>query len=122
MDTTVEKTWKPIAGGVLEIIEGSLSVLVFIGLIVAYIVVTSSIAGVPGLETVPGVWVAPAVLLTVAIPSLILGILEIIAGVYALMRRKWGLALTGAIATIISNLLFGIPAVIFIALAKDEFE
>jgi Ca2+/H+ antiporter len=118
---TIKRTWKPVTAGILEIIEGSLSVLVFIGLIIAYFIVADNIT-VLDLTNIPRAWVTPTVLISLAIPSLILGVLEIIGGIYALITRKWGLALTGAIATIISNLLLGIPAVILIALAKDEFK
>ena len=118
----MEKTWKPVAAGVLDIVAGACSVLCFIGLIIAFSVVTSGITGVPGLVAVPGIWVAPTVLLVLAVPSIIMGILAIMGGVYTLIRKRWGLAITGAIAATISNLLLGIPALIFIALAKDEFE
>ena len=48
--------------------------------------------------------------------------LSILGGIYALQRRKWGLALTGAIVVTISNMILGIPALILTVLAKEEFR
>ena len=52
----------------------------------------------------------------------LVGILAVVGGIYALLRKHWGLALAGAIA---GNLVFpfcGIPGLIFISLGKDEFS
>jgi hypothetical protein len=46
----------------------------------------------------------------------------IIAGIYALQRKKWGLALAGSIVAIFGSSIMGVLATIFIALSKDEFE
>ena len=59
--------------------------------------------------------------LIIAAVILISGILPIIGGIYALQRKIWGLALAGSICAIPGSGL-GIPATIFIVLAKDEFE
>jgi len=48
--------------------------------------------------------------------------LPLIGGIYAVQRRKWGLALAGSIAAIFGSTPLGIAAAIFTALAKDEFE
>jgi len=54
--------------------------------------------------------------------SAILGIIAIIGGVYALKRRLWGLALAGSICGTIIFLPTGIPAIIFTAMGKREFN
>jgi hypothetical protein len=51
----------------------------------------------------------------------LIGVLAIVGGVYALKRRNWGLALTGAIAANFVFMPFGVVAVIFTTLAKSEF-
>jgi hypothetical protein len=51
----------------------------------------------------------------------ILGILAIIGGIFALKGRKWGLALTGAIAGTLTFFPCGIPAIIFVSMARQEF-
>jgi hypothetical protein len=52
---------------------------------------------------------------------LLIGILGIVGGAYALKRRHWGLALAGAIAGTITFFPCGIPAIIFTSLGKEEF-
>jgi hypothetical protein len=52
---------------------------------------------------------------------LLIGVLGIVGGVYALKRRHWGLALAGAIAGTITFFPCGIPAIIFTSLGKEEF-
>jgi hypothetical protein len=53
---------------------------------------------------------------------IIAGILAIIGGVFALKRKKWGLALTGSIASIIAFMACGIASIIFIIMGKEEFQ
>ncbi len=130
MDTTVQtvqKTWKPMVAGILNIVSGSLRILssiaVFIG-IMLFIPVATSIGPGP----VPDMprWIVPGVLASILIIGVVLllvvGILSIIGGIYALQRKKWGLALAGSIAAIFGSSVMGILATIFIVMAKDEFE
>ena len=109
----MERTWKPTTAGILCIIAGAMAVI--IGLVFAG-------AGVIG-GAVLGAFIpllGGALAGAFAIP-LLLGIVAIIGGAYALKRRIWGLALAGSICAIPGSGL-GIPATIFIVLAKDEFE
>jgi hypothetical protein len=53
--------------------------------------------------------------------SFILGILGIVGGAFALKRKFWGLALTGAIAGVFTFFPCGIVAIIFISMARPEF-
>jgi len=55
------------------------------------------------------------------VPLLVLGIIAIVGGVSALRRKSFGLSLAGAICALPSY-IFGILAVIFVALGKREFE
>lgn len=51
---------------------------------------------------------------------LISPIFALIGGIYALQRRKWSIALVGAILSIYT--LFGIIALIFLILGREEFR
>jgi hypothetical protein len=51
----------------------------------------------------------------------LVGVLAIIGGVFAIRKEKWGLALAGAIAGTVTFFPCGIPAIIFVSLAKPEF-
>ena len=115
----MEKSSKPITAGILAIIAGALGLIVAISLFFGYGVVS-------GAFDIPGTWAIPdfvaAIVLAWAIPQAIVSILALIGGIYAMQRKVWGLAITGSIAAILAFFPLGIPAVIFAAQSKDEFE
>jgi len=46
-----------------------------------------------------------------------------VGGVYALQRKKWGLALVGSIAAFFPpKWILGIAAIVLTVLAREEFE
>ena len=129
METTVQKTWKPTVAGILNIIAGVLSLLGAIGVIIG-IIVFVAVGSAPFLTYMWGELAALGIainfmiliLVIVAIISVVLGILPLLGGIYALQRKKWGLALAGSIVAILGSSLLGIAATILTALSKDEFE
>ena len=112
----MEKTWKPTAAGILDIVSGVFSLIVVVALIIGMVVTGSGETSTEVPDFVP------TILLIMAILSLIVGILALVGGVYALKREKWGLALAGSIAAIFSTFVLGIPAILFTAQSKNEFE
>jgi hypothetical protein len=50
------------------------------------------------------------------------GVVALIGGIYALRRRRWGLALAGAICAAFLTGPVGPLAIVFISLTKREFE
>ncbi|MFC1971411.1 hypothetical protein ACFLV0_05765 [Chloroflexota bacterium] len=127
MQTTAQKTWKPMVAGILDIVGGALTVLgaiaVFIG-IMFFIPISRSVGPgpIPEMECwmIPGV--LEAILVIAAVYLLIVGILPIVGGIFAVQRKKWGLALAGSITAIFGTSILGILATIFTAISKDEFE
>jgi hypothetical protein len=110
-----EKTWMSMTAGILDIICGTWEL--FIAFILTFLGgVLRVVATIPPM-------VAP-LLAVLAIPFAILGILAIVGGVYALLRKIWGLALAGSIAALFAPWfwLLGIAAIVFTALSKNEFE
>ena len=81
----MEKTWKPTVAGILDIVSGAFAFIWFIMLIIAIIVIGGA-TYFPGMEAIPGF--VPGILWSLAIPSLIIGVLALIGGVYALQRKK----------------------------------
>lgn len=110
----MERTWKPRAAGILCIIAGSLIVVIPIAMLVA--------AGVA--PTTPGDDPAAAFVMVIlfCIPSIMLGSVAIVGGIYALRRKIWALALAGSICALPAGLILGILACIFIVLGKGEFK
>jgi len=90
------QTWKPTVAGTLTISAGIISLIFGIVLI----------------------GVSP--LFTVGLVAVMISIVALAGGLCALKRRVWGLALAGSICSIPCWL--GIPAIVLIALSKQEFS
>ena len=107
----MERTWKPTTAGILSVIAGAMNVI--LGIVFAILGV---LAGM-GLTFLGVAW-------GVVVPSIILlGIIAIVGGIYALRGRIWGLALAGSICALFGPAGFlGIPAIIFVIRGKREFE
>ena len=105
----MEKTWKPTAAGIIAIVAGAFEVI--LGIV---IVVFGGIGGgIVGMG-----WLG-----AIGAPVIILGIVAIVGGLYALRRRIWGLGLAGSICALIGPwFILGILAIVFISLGKKEFE
>jgi hypothetical protein len=98
-----ERTWKPKAAGVLCIIAG----VIDLGPVVAVAVLSGLL--VPNFGGIGFIVFAPL------IPLLLFGIIQIVGGTYALRRRRWGLALAGAICCTLAGLgLLGFYLVLFL--------
>lgn len=133
----MERTWKPTAGGVLSIISGILEILIGVA-----IIFFGSIVGMLG-ENWPylnEVWpelgdlamltpyeigMIGVTALIIGIIILVFGVIALVGGIHSIKRKRWGLALAGAILSFpflpLGGIL-GILAVIFISLGKGEFE
>jgi hypothetical protein len=128
MEVTVKRTWKPTVGGILNIVTGSCHLLGAIGVLIALIVIACFSKAVfldemwrelarQGM----GFGFLIAILVCTFVYQVVIGILSLLGGIYALKRKKWGLALAGSIASIFGSSVVGIVAIIFIAMSKDEF-
>jgi len=115
----MEKTWKPTAAGILTLITGFLALLLWILVAVGLGIAGTLIDMIPGF---PGA----SFLALMAVPGIILSIVAIVGGIYALRRSVWGLALAGAICAFFPLPLLGwilaILAIIFVSLGKREFS
>ena len=107
----------PLIAGILTIVSGAFKFISLLAVAGAFMFVpVTAMNG--GFERMG----AMAVLLAVIIPLAILAILSIIGGIYAIVRRRFGMALTGAIAALLPFSLLGVASLVLIVLAKDEFE
>lgn len=106
-------TWKPTVAGILSIIAGGLNIIA--GAIVASF-------GSFGIWHMYGVGFPR--LEGLAALLIVLGVISIIGGIFALRRRAWGMALAGAICALFPPpvIVLGILSIIFVALAKGEFD
>ena len=113
----MEKTWMSLIAGILDIICGSIAILIVLGLMIA-----GGIAGIVMPMTPRFPEFVPALLWGLSIPAAIIAILAITGGICALQRKNWGLALAGSIAAFFQSWLLGIAAIVLIVLSKEEFK
>jgi hypothetical protein len=130
----MERTWKPTAAGVLSIISGVLEIIGGIWVIVLGGLV-GSLAGwgemwqpwmgemAPMFPDIMGMISTWAIIGGVIL--LVFGVIALVGGVHAIRRKRWGLALAGAILSfpfIPFGAILGLLAVIFVSLGRGEFE
>jgi hypothetical protein len=113
------------AGGVLSIVAGAFEING------GGIMLASAKLGIPfrlwDFSLYPGIWYEHIIpvdspwFIIMGGLLVVLGIIAIIGGIYALRRRSFGLSLAGAVCVLPLGIL-GIVAIVCIALAKREFE
>ena len=103
----MEKTWKPVAAGVLMIIAG------------AFWGVGGGSGALSDPFSAPFRWFFETGQLN---PGLIAaGVVAIVGGVFALQRKLWPMALAGSILALPCMGLFGILSLIWVAQSRKEF-
>ncbi len=101
------RAWKSKAAGVMSIIAGMIGIGggVIVSLMGDFV---SESGGIFGFEPF-------------GVPTIILGIVAVVGGIFALRRRVWWMAVIGAIFAIPCMPVLGTLAIILIALADQEF-
>jgi hypothetical protein len=114
METTKKRTAMPLIAGILAITAGSLKLFLVLGLVAYgfFAIAPPTIAAVAPLA----LFLGAVILLVILIALAILG------GIYAIQRKRFGLALTGAIAALLPFSLLGLASIILLAISKDEFD
>ena len=114
METTKKRTPMPLIAGILSIIAGGLKLFVVLGIIAFGFFAISP----PEITEI-----GPLTLfLILVIPLGTLVTLAIAGGIFAIQRKRFGLALTGAIAALLPFSLLGLASIILLAISRDEFE
>jgi len=116
-----DRTAKPVVAGIMAIIGG---VAMIINDLIILAEVEIALGGTVGMILgwigLGGALTAIRIFIAVAV---ILAILAIVGGVYALRRRGWGWALAGSICVLISPFFaLGIICIILVVQAKSEFR
>lgn len=114
----MEKTPRPTIAGILNIIIGSSGLLGAFTLFLLVLVTNIDFADYLGIF--PDF--ITAVVLFIASVTLLLSLLVLVSGVYALERRYWGLSLAGSIVAMVTGSLLGIAALILVVVSRDEFD
>jgi hypothetical protein len=113
-------------GGVLSIVSGAFGILwllFFIGIGVVMLLIPRFDASFRSADTPEALFaVMAAFYMVIGLFYAIVGALAIVGGVFALKKRHWAWALAGSIAGTVVFMPCGIPAIIFIAMGKPEFQ
>ena len=104
----MNKTWKPTTSGILSIISGAL------GMIFGLSVFGRAHDAIRATRQ--------AGLHLIGLFLFVMGAMAILGGIFALLRKVWGVALAGGICAIFSpGWVLGILSVIFVSISKGEF-
>jgi hypothetical protein len=117
-----ERTWKPTTGGLLAIVAGSWNFLLGLGAALGSTVFSNMVPTISGISGGFGTVGIPA-----GVVMIVLGMVSIIGGAYALTRRRWGMVLAGSITALIPTpiilpFIMGFFALIFNVLGRREFR
>ena len=114
----MKQTGRPKIAGILLIVSGSLGlvgVLIITFLVWAFSEGMAIGFGAPGNAPLWLIWIIG---LIIAIPAVV----AVIAGAGAIKRRRWGLAIAGCVCAMLYFNVLGIPALVLLILAKEEFN
>lgn len=115
-------------GGILSIVAGALGGVgslmgVLFTILVFSIAATDSSYYYDGYRYADGSFTVFMVIwIMFAVFFVLLGALGVVGGIFAIRKKNWGLALAGSIAGTITFFPVGVPAIVFTALGKGEFE
>ena len=124
------KPWMPVVAGLLNIVSGALGVVVGLCMSLRGLAFTAAQTAQGVAPRVPHAGAYPhmphlffpGMGIAFGIALLIIGVLAILGGVYALRLKAWGLALAGSIASVITGPDIGLLALIFIVLGREDFR
>ena len=111
-----------IAAGVLEIVTGVILLIAFTALAIATAFAGSISQGWWDLWDPFYIHFITLDIIPVIIIVVVFGILPLMGGIFALQRKKWGLALIGSILLLFPTFILGLLAIIFTGITKNEFE
>ena len=110
----MKKTSKPVTGGILTLLSAAMAIFGAMNYAVGYI-------DKPGIGKGDIPPFVPSIIFGVPLMSIVIGVLAIAGGIFAIRRKSWKWALTGAIAGALSLLPLGIAAIVLVAMSRDEF-
>ena len=125
------KPWMPVVAGLLDIVSGSLGILVGLCMSLRMFALKAAQAAsgvAPGIAPHAGKYPQmphmffPGMGIALGIVLIAIGVLAIVGGAYALRLKVWGLALAGSIGAVITGPVIGLLALIFTVLGREDFQ
>ncbi|MEW5748485.1 MAG: zinc ribbon domain-containing protein [Candidatus Thermoplasmatota archaeon] len=112
-----KKTVMPLVGGILIVVGGVLALLAGIGLVASVGAFDSlMIVDVEGVDMLEDLLTACGILF------IIFGLIGLLGGVFAIMRKHFGLAILGGIFALFGWFLPALIGLILVGMSKEEFE
>ena len=117
--------WMPFVGGVLSIVSGAIDLVASLFITLRFFAINVSLYTLYNHYAIN----TPTTTLIIhgffCTAMLVISIIPIVGGIFALRRKSWGWALAGAICATLSisiiGIILGIIAIVFIAMSKKEF-
>jgi hypothetical protein len=104
--------WQPLTAGILELVAGIPALIMGILIAAGLGIASRAMVNIP-------VWVS-----AIGVPLVICGIVAIVGGIFALKKRRWGVALAGSILALLCwpfGTPLGIAAIVFVILGREQF-
>lgn len=120
-----QSTVMSLIGGVLVVISGLLGIILGLILAVLSSSITDLMGGMYGEDVLSAV---EGILVTCGVIWFIIGLVALIGGVFAIRRKKWGIAIVGGVFALFTigpyflGSILGLIGLILIAISKDEFS
>lgn len=110
-----EKTWRPVAGGIMSIVAGYLNIL--LGFVGVY-------GGLASLSYFGLVTLSSGVGIGIGVALLAVGVISFTGGLFSLARRGYGMAVIGSIAALFPSpaAILGTLSLVFTGLGRKEFH
>ena len=131
----MQKPWMPVVAGLLDIVSGAMGVaaglcmtLRVLGLRATHAAAGAAPGVAPRVSPHAGTFPQmphmffPGMGIALGIALLVIGVLAIVGGIYALRLKAWGLALAGSIGAVITGPVIGLLALIFTVLGREDFQ
>jgi hypothetical protein len=122
----MDKKWS-LVGGIMSIVSGGFGILgglvfMVIGVLFAFVMRLADNVSTSGLTAQQFGAIFGLIYGGMGFFLLLFGILALVGGIFAVRKKRWGLALAGAIGGTLSFFPTGVVAIIFTAMAKSEFD
>ena len=109
------------AGGILSIIGGAFNLINGIAIMSSFPFLASFPSDSFSTDAFPQAF--SSAFIGITIWFFVFGGVAVVGGIHALVRKRWGLSLAGGICALLTpSFIFGLLAVIFVAIRKKEFE
>jgi len=111
----MKKSSKPVWGGILTLLSAAMAIFGALNYAIGFF-------DQPGIGKGDIPPFVPSIIFGVPMMSIVIGVLALAGGIFAMRRKRWKWALTGAIAAALSLLPLGIAAIVLITISRDEFD